>query len=657
MRFPPSILDDIRNRLPISEVVARKVTWDKRKSQPAKGDFWACCPFHNEKSPSFHCDDRRGIYHCFGCGASGDHFKFLTETEGLSFPEAVERLAETAGVALPRPDPRDREREAVRVDLIGAVEIAAKFFEARLRAPEGRPARDYLTRRSLTPKTVADFRIGWAPDERDALKRHLVQNGVSEEVALAAGLLRKPEDGRPTYDWFRGRVMIPIHDERGRVVAFGGRVLDADQQPKYLNSPETPVFSKGTMLFNAHRGREAAHKSGTITVTEGYMDVIAVWQAGIRNVVAALGTAFTEDHVQRLWRFAPEPVICFDGDKAGVSAAHRAIDRILPLLKSGLSFNFCFLPDGKDPDDLVRGQGADGFLAELARARPLSEVLWDREVAGARIDTPERKAALEARMEDLVRQIRDDRVARRYRLALRVKLSELFWAHDRQGRGGDGRFGKGTGAPGTALAGPTAADIRPPDDPELATVERVLLGLCVEYPDLYEAHIERLAVTEFRVQALEDFKRALYRIAVDLDGTSVASFYEGLDGRFYFVLNEVHGDETRTDFGAVLPRGHRLRERLPILKFHPGQTFVECCFEQMLERLSLRALAADIEHDMANVGAETGEDAVARLMELSRELNRRREELARREQELAEEAKAIRRATTGGNAAAPVLFQ
>ena len=646
MRYPPHVLDDIRNRLPISAVVGRRVTWDRRKSQPARGDFWACCPFHQEKSPSFHCDDRRGIYHCFGCGASGDHFKFVTETEGLSFPEAVERLAEDAGVVLPKADPREREREAVRVDLGGAMEIAAAFYEQSLRGPEGKPARDYLVGRGLTPRTVQEFRIGYAPNEREALKRHLARNNVAEETAITAGLLIRPEDGRPSYDRFRGRLMIPIHDERGRVVAFGGRTLDPDGQPKYLNSPETPLFHKGTMLFNVHRAREAAHKSGTIIVTEGYMDAIAVHQAGIRNVVAALGTAFTEDHIQRLWRFAPEPVICFDGDRAGLSAAHRAIDRILPVLKSGFSFNFCFLPDGQDPDDLVKSGGGDAFLAEVGKARPLSEVLWEREVASARIDTPERKAALEARIDDLIRQIKDDRVSRRYRLALRVKLSELFWAHDRRGRGERGQ----------EAANAPVVDLKPANDPELASIERILLGLCVEYPDLYEANIERLATTEFRVQALEDFKRALYRIAVDLDETSVSSFYDRLDGRFYFVLNEVHGDEVRGERGLMQPRGHRLRERLPILRFHPSLPFVEICFELMVERLSLRSLAADIEHDMTHVDGDTGEEAMARIFELTRELNRRREELARREQELAEEAKAIRAATTGARSAAPAIW-
>ncbi|WP_237153646.1 DNA primase [Oryzibacter oryziterrae] len=651
MRFDNSLLDQIRSRLPISQVVGRRVTWDKRKSQPARGDYWACCPFHQEKSPSFHCDDRRGIYHCFGCGATGDQFKFLTEAEGLNFPEAVERLAEEAGVALPKPDPRDREREAIRVDLAGAVEIAAKFFEQKLRSPEGKPAREYMVRRGIVDKTAIEFRFGYAPDERDALKRHLVQSGVPEAVAVTAGLLIKPEDGRASYDRFRGRLMIPIHDERGRVVAFGGRTLDPDGQPKYLNSPETPLFHKGTMLFNVHRAREAAHKSGTMIVTEGYMDAISVYQAGIRNVTAALGTAFTEDHIARLWRFAAEPVICFDGDKAGISAAHRAIDRILPVLKSGYSFNFCFLPDGQDPDDLVRKGGADAFLGEVAKARPLSEVLWEREVAGARLDTPERKAALEARIEELVRLIKDERVARRYRLALRVNLSELFWSHDRKARGAGGDRQAGKAQP----AAPSAP--RHPDEPDLATIERVLLGLSVEYPDLFEANMDRLARLDFHVQALEDFKRALYSIAADFDGHSVQDFYEGLDNRFYFVLNEVHGDEIRREDGVSIGRGHKLRERLPILRFHPAESFVETCFELLIERLSLRALAEDIERDMKNVTAETEENVAVYIFELSRDLGRRREELLRREQELAEEAKAIRAATTGAASAQPALWK
>jgi DNA primase len=664
MRHDPSILDQIRSRLPISQVVGRRVTFDKRKSQPARGDFWACCPFHKEKTSSFHCDDRRGIYHCFGCGATGDHFKFLTETEGLTFPEAVERLAEAAGVALPKPDPREREREAVRVDLYGVSEIAAKFFEARLRAPEGKAARDYMIRRGILERTSIEFRFGYAPEERDALKRHLIQNGVAEETAVAAGLLIKPEDGnRASYDRFRGRLMIPIHDERGKVVAFGGRIIGPEGEPKYLNSPETPIFHKGLMLFNVHRAREAAHKSGTMIVTEGYMDAISVYQAGIRNVTAALGTAFTEDHIARLWRFAAEPVICFDGDRPGIAAAHRAIDRILPVLRSGYSFNFSFLPDGQDPDDIVRKGGADAFLAEVAKARPLSEVLWEREAASARVDTPERRAALEARIEELVRAIKDERVARRYRLALRVKMSELFWSHDRrqrpafEERGGQrGERGGERGERGEARSGPMPAVARLPDEPDLATIERVLLGLAVEFPDLYEANMDRLARLDFNVPAHEAFKDALYRIAGDLDAVAVADFYAGLEGPFYTVLDEVHGDEIRRADGVTLGRGHRLRERLPILRFHPPEAFVETCFELLVERLALRSLADDIEREVKSVTADTDDAVATYLFELSRDLNRRREELLRREQELAEEAKALRAATTGSKSPQPALW-
>ncbi|SON56979.1 DNA primase [Hartmannibacter diazotrophicus] len=649
MRFSPQILDDIRARLPISDVVGRKVTWDKRKSQPGRGDFWACCPFHSEKSPSFHCDDRRGIYHCFGCGASGDHFKFLAETEGLSFPEAVERLAQDAGVALPVADPAEARRAAVRRTLSDVTEIAAVFFQSRLRAPEGRAAKDYIAKRGLEPVTVSKFRIGYAPNERDALKKHLAAEGVPEDLAIEAGLLIRPEDGRASYDRFRGRLMIPINDDRGRVIAFGGRTLDPEGTPKYLNSPETPIFHKGSMLFNLDKAREPAHKAGSVIVTEGYLDAIAVYQAGIENVVAALGTAFTEDHVHRLWRLAPEPVICFDGDKAGIAAAHRAIDRMLPVLKSGYSFNFCFLPNGQDPDELIRSGGREAFLAELQRAAPLSEVLWQRESSQARIDTPERKAALEARVDELVRQIKDERVARRYRLDLRVKLSELFWNHDRPQRGGRGTPSQAGGA-----AGQGTVDLRRDDETELANIERILLGLCIENPDLYERHIEDLVRLEMRVASLEEFKRALYRIAVDFDDASVSTFYGGLDGRFYFVLNEVHGDEQRLETGVVLPRGHRLRERLPILKFHPSPDFVETCFVMMLERLSLRQLSDEIEAELAHLSDEDG-DAATRIIEFTRERNRRREELARKEQEMAEEAKIIR-AAHGNRTPAPQLI-
>jgi DNA primase len=629
MRFPPDVLDAIRNRLPISAVVGRRVTFDRRKSQPARGDFWACCPFHKEKTPSFHCDDRRGIYHCFGCGATGDHFKFVTETEGLTFGEAVERLAEDAGVALPKPDPRDREREAIRVDLAGACEIAAKFFEGRLRSPEGKSARDYLVRRGLTDRTVAEFRIGYAPNERDALKRHLVQNGVTEETAIAAGLLIKPEDGRGSYDRFRGRLMIPIHDERGRVVAFGGRTLDPDGQPKYLNSPETPLFHKGTMLFNVHRAREAAHKSGTIIVTEGYLDAIAVHQAGIRNVVAALGTAFTEDHITRLWRFAPEPVICFDGDKAGVSAAHRAIDRILPVLKSGFSFNFCFLPDGQDPDDLVRAGGAGAFLAEISKALPLSEVLWAREAAQVNVETPERKAALERRIYEIISHIKDEKVSYNYRSLYRMKLSALFF---KSLKGSDNEL--------RAVRAQNDNFKFDRNSAAVAETEKLFLGLCVEYIHLFEQNLDSIFKIKFSKEMYELFVSELYRLNVLHRDLEVANIYDRIDPRYFFVLNDVHGKE---DPKRQLGYGHKLRQRLPILSFHPHQIFIENVFINFLNKLYVYSLQAEIKAELGNV-REFDDPEAHRIQAMIEEYHAFSAETSRQEKILEEEAVSMRKA-------------
>ena len=466
MRVPPQILDEIRARLPVSEVVGRRVRL-KRQGR----EFAGLSPFNPEKTPSFFVNDQKGFYHCFSSGKHGDIFRFVQETEGLSFGEAVERLAGEAGVTLPKPDAREVYRERERATLADVCEMAAQFFQDSLKLSNGQAACAYIDKRGLNRTTVAEFRIGYAPAERDALKRHLVSKGVDEQAMLDTGLVIKPEDGRPTYDRFRNRLMIPIQDERGRVVAFGGRAMSPEDKPKYLNSPETELFHKGTMLFNGHRARAAAYETSAITVVEGYMDAIAVYQAGVRSVVATLGTAFTEEQIGKLWRYAAEPTICFDGDKAGINAAHRAIDRILPQLKSGYSFNFAFLPDGKDPDELIAAGGKEAFVNEMARAVPLAEVLWDRETRGVSLDTPERKAALEKRLEDLTGEIKDARVQRIYRLRYRLRLSNLFWESERGPRGG--KAGEAQSKQYEALL----RDYKQ-HSPRLA-IERILLGLAV----------------------------------------------------------------------------------------------------------------------------------------------------------------------------------
>ena len=318
MRVPPSFLDDIRGRLPISSVVGRKVAWDRRKTNAGKGDYWACCPFHGEKSPSFHVDDRKGRYHCFGCKASGDIFTFLVEKEGLSFPEAIERLAGEAGLAMPQVSEADVQREEQRASLYDIMEIATKFFETELQAAGGSQARGYLADRQLSVPIQKEFRLGFAPDSRSALRSHLAAKNVTVEQMAEAGLVVTGDDIPVAFDKFRDRVMFPIRDPRGRVIAFGGRALSKDVAAKYLNSPETPLFHKGSVLYNLDKARSAAHERGAIIAVEGYVDVIAMHRAGLPHAVAPLGTALTEEQLNLLWKQAPEPVLCFEIGRAHV---------------------------------------------------------------------------------------------------------------------------------------------------------------------------------------------------------------------------------------------------------------------------------------------------------------------------------------------------
>ncbi len=429
MRFSDAFLDEIRARLPISQVVGRHVHWDRKRSHPSRGDYWACCPFHHEKTPSFHVDDRKGYYYCFGCHAKGDHFRFLVEKEGLSFTEAVARLAEEAGLELPKPDPRETERQERRLGLMEVLEEAASFYQKQFLDPANAEARAYAEQRGLRLETISTFRIGFAPDARDALLKHFRRKGVSEELLAEAGLIAVPEDGGKPYDRFRHRLMFPIRDARGRVIAFGGRAL-GEARAKYLNSPETPVFHKSNVLFNLDLARKPAFERGEVIAVEGYMDVIALHQAGIHHVVAPLGTALTESQLAMLWRMAAQPVMCFDGDMAGRKAAWRALETALPHLKPGHSLRFAFLPEGMDPDDMVRTEGGAAFLAVVEQAEALIDFLFRHATEGRRLKTPEEKAALEAEVEALAGRIQDARVRQHYLMELRDRLRGLF------GRGG-----------------------------------------------------------------------------------------------------------------------------------------------------------------------------------------------------------------------------
>jgi DNA primase len=429
MKFSDSFLDEIRARLPVSQVVSRRVPL-KRAGREWKG----LSPFNREKTPSFTVNDQKGFYHCFSSGKHGDVFTFVMETEGLSFPEAVERLAGEAGLELPKPDPQFERSAKERLGLFDALEAAARAFEEALVAPEGREALLYAERRGLPPGTLKEFRIGFAPNAKEALKTALLKKGFTEAQLLDAGLVIKPDDGRPTNDRFRNRLTIPILDSKSRVIAFGARALDPEAEPKYLNSPETRLFDKGSTIFNFARARQSAFNSGEVVVVEGYMDVIALHQAGFTNSVATLGTAFTERQMELLWQLAAEPIVCFDGDRAGEAAAARAIDRMLPNLREGHSFRFAFLPEGSDPDDLVRTKGARAFAECLSAARPLIDVLWLRELKAHAIDTPERRAAFEERLERLLADIGNARVRDHYRREVKNRLFAL-WRETRTPRG------------------------------------------------------------------------------------------------------------------------------------------------------------------------------------------------------------------------------
>jgi DNA primase len=450
MRFTDQFLEEIRQRLPITQVVGEHVLWDKRKSQPGKGDMWACCPFHAEKSPSFHADDRRGIYHCFGCGASGDHFRFLTEKAGMSFPEAVEKLAGMAGVPMPARDERTERREAEQRSLVDVMELATKYFEAALAHNIGARARGYLFERGVSPTSQSRFRIGFAPESRNGLKEHLAANGVSAQAMIDTGLVTSRDDDPLTYDRFRNRVMFPITDFRGRVIAFGGRAMSPDVPAKYLNSPETQLFSKRQTLYNGQAARAAARDGATIIVVEGYLDVIAAVSAGFEGAIAPLGTALTEEHVQLLWRMSDNPVLCFDGDKAGLKAAERAADLILPHLKPGKSVKIATLPEGQDPDDLIKAQGKAAFTDVIEKARSLSDMVWSFETGGGLVpEAPEERAALQARLRERANSIQDSTVRFHYQQAFDEKI-KAFFAPLRQGAQQNWRSG---GKPGYGQSG------------------------------------------------------------------------------------------------------------------------------------------------------------------------------------------------------------
>ena len=537
MRFTPQFLDELRARLPVSEVVGRRV-----KLRKAGREWKGLSPFNKEKTPSFFVNDQKAMWFDFSSGKNGNIFDFLMLTEGVSFPEAVERLAQQAGIPLPVMTREAQAQEERRRTLHEVAELAAKFFEATLASRAGARGRGYLLDRGIHAPTQLKFRLGYAAGEQYALKEHLGAAKIPVEDMIETGLLVSGEDIAVPYDRFRDRVMFPIADWRGRVIAFGGRALDKEVSAKYLNSPETPLFHKGATLYNIAAARKAAHEGAPVIAVEGYIDVIAMVTAGFEATVAPLGTALTTDQLALVWRMADEPILCFDGDDAGRRAAYRAVDLALPLLKPGKSLKFAALPDGQDPDDLARSGGRAAIEDVLAAARPLAHVLWTRESETGPFDTPERRAALEARIAQVTATIADEAVRRYYKQDFVARLRQMFapqrFAAKEVGAprrtfaermAGAQMFGGRQFGSGVRLSGAVAARLPGAAEapyvaasPQLAASpvhrghraaiprrEALILQATINHPRLLHDHLEELAAAEFRHADTQKLKGAL----------------------------------------------------------------------------------------------------------------------------------------------------
>lgn len=529
MRFTPQFLDELRARLSVSEVVGKRV-----KLKKAGREWKGLSPFQQEKTPSFYVNDQKGFYHDFSSGKHGDIISFVMETDGLPFAEAVERLASMAGLPLPAVTPDAARHEQRRRTLHDVIDLAATYFAETLASRLGAKARGYLADRAISPATQLQFRLGYASPDRFALKEHLGKLGISVEDMVETGLLVAGDDIPVPYDRFRDRVMFPITDLRGRVIAFGGRALEKDVPAKYLNSPETPLFHKGDNLYNHQTARKATHDGSALIVVEGYVDVIAMVTAGFAGSVAPLGTALTENQLALLWKMADEPILCFDGDRAGQKAAYRAADLALPFLAPGKSLRFALLPEGQDPDDLARSGGRGAIEEVIGAARPLADMIWSRELEGGNFATPERRAALEARIRELTNGIRDEVVRRYYRDEFVERLQRAFApeggrggfggrGHFRQGGrqfqprgGGANRFGGqgfgqgfGGGRRGASGAAPLPSGPYQAASPQLAASpimkgqrsaisrrEALILQILINHPWLLHEHLEEVAALE-----------------------------------------------------------------------------------------------------------------------------------------------------------------
>ena len=616
MTLSPQWLDELRARTTLSAVIGPSVKLIK-----AGREYKACCPFHNEKTPSFTVNDEKGFYHCFGCGAHGDAIRFLTDHRGLQFMDAVKELAGKAGMEVPAPDPRSQARAERAAGLYDVMETASRWFIEQMDGVDGGIARAYLQKRGITDATRRKFGFGFAPDSRGKLKTAL--KDIGDEKLVEAGLLIAPDDGKQPYDRFRGRLTFPIRDARGRCIGFSARIL-GDGEPKYLNSPDTPLFDKGRTLFNLDRAGPASRAAKRVVVVEGQMDVIALDQAGIEEAVAPLGTAMTEMQLGLLWRLSPSPILCFDGDSAGQKAAIRAALRALPQLGPDRTLGFVTLPSGQDPDDLIRAGGRPAIEALLEKPEPLADRLWRHEVEAVPLDTPESRAGLKARLMEHVQAIGDPNVRQLYRDEWLRRFDALVRPQQqqhgrslyprREWRKQGGRF-KRTDEERFLQATATASTTRVVGAGGIdGPMARALLRGFILYPDALHDHLEELAHLSIVDRNCAKLRDQLLQIAtsgqhLDRQGleTILADKVAGVDVRrgamrFSFTQASSNPEVALGDLGAAL--------------------------EAVIARSEIEAALAEATHRLKQDFSETAYAEQQRLMSARKSYNDRLASLA-----------------------------
>ena len=595
--IPPAFLDEIRTRLDLSYVVGTRVKLQR------KGREWtACSPFHNEKTPSFYVNNEKGFYHCFGCGQHGDHIGFVMNHDGQSFLEAVETLAAQAGLDMPKADP-DAARKAERAKgLKEAMVAAVKAYQDALFQPEGEGARVYIERRGLSPETVKHFGLGYSPDARDWLFKKLIAQGFSAQVLIDAALAKAPDDGRAPFDMFRGRLMFPIWDRQGNPVAFGGRIL-GDGEPKYLNSPDTPIFHKGQLLYGHHLARKAAHDRGEILVVEGYMDAIALGQAGVANAVAPLGTALTEDHLRLLWKMVPSPTVCLDGDAAGQRAARRTAERALPLLTAGKSVKFATLPQGQDPDDLLKHGGLRALQTVLTNSESLAAALWRWERAAMSRNDAEQRAALWSRINQALRAVEDSSLNTALEADMIARFEASFGHHPfRKGGGRQWERAKsGYGAPRSSGLKRPGGGLNAPGNDRVSVLGtrslsrrpyEILFHAFMNHPDLLDLYGENLATLTMLDVDLAQFRDALVQALfadVPLDSATLQAHLSrhGLDS----MVERLTGPEIQLHAGFAKPDAQKNEVIEGLETLFAGFTHRDMQHELQVSRSALPAYA------------------------------------------------------------------